>query len=630
MKKHLLIIPCFLLTLSSLCQNAEIFRKWGEETLLLIDNNFKADRGTYLYSEKTSSGYPAYAWPMGVQIKALIHAGRIKAAENLLNDFHNNYYTTRNGIGGYTAGYKESTNANRYYDDNAWIVMDLMELYAANQQDFYLERAKLILNMCMSGESPLGGIMFNEREWDPASGDDYLRWRTCATAPTAYANLQLYEVTKEETYLENAIRLYEFMKQPGNWGIGPGYRGYENAVIMRVALMLHKITGEQKYLDDTYQLAYSMETQYIAWDTRRLNETGQWGGHDMTDAYVQLYEFDKNPRWLNIVAHYLIYIHDNAKNEKGFYTEEWTGIYDPKKDNREELLYQASPASSFMKLAQTPVEAEFDKEPVAVFKEKNYNQEHERNRWSMGLEIGGYTQEDLWFRGMTDSKFNFEAGISSIHIAEGYKVTLYEGNNLNRASVILTESSPDLKEWSKRAKSIKIESLNNVAHFYSQENFTTELISLPLGKYSRVDLERLGLTDISSLKINEGYEIKVFTGDYFYGNFMIYRGNISELGEFNNIISSIIVSPAGTHSKTESHTSDKIVIYPSVVKDILHIENVKVNSLLEVINLSGMALIKDVAVQNYHIMNLSHLPQGIYFFKINYNGNSQVLKFTKG
>ncbi|MCS3284755.1 hypothetical protein NXV73_23875 [Bacteroides salyersiae] len=64
-----------------------------------------------------------------------------------------------------------------------------------------------------------------------------------------------------------------------------------------------------------------MESHYIDWKTHRLNETGQWGGHDMTDAYVELYKIDQNPKWLNLAAGYAVYLHDNCKDELGFYPE---------------------------------------------------------------------------------------------------------------------------------------------------------------------------------------------------------------------------------------------------------------------------------------------------------------------
>jgi uncharacterized protein YyaL (SSP411 family) len=542
MKKRLFLIFYLFLPFISFTQNAETFRQWGEESLTVIDTYLKADRGTYLYSEKSSSGYPAFAWPIGIQIKALTYSGRTKDAENLCNDFHNNYYFQQNGYWGYSASYK-TYSGSRYYDDNAWIVKDLMDLYFITKKSDYLSRAKVVIKFCMSGEREDGGIRFKEDHSNPDS-PDYNKWLTCATAPTAYANLQIYQATNEKKYLDDGLRLYEFMKREGNWGIGPGYRGYENAVVMGVALLLYQITAEQKYLNDAYQLAYSMETHYIAWESGRLNETGQWGGHDMTDAYVELYKIDNNPKWLNIVAGYLIYLHENCKDSNGFYTEEWNGSY-AENFNREQLLYQASAASAFMKLATVPVNAEFHKEPVAIFKEINYNRNKEKNCWSMGLNTGSYTQEELRLLGLTDNKFNFKADISSIQITDGYKVTLYQEGDFTGASKIMYRSSEDLKDWSKKVKSIKIESLNNAAYLHEVKN------------------------------------------------------------------------------------RDKVRLYPSMVKDLLHIENLKINSMLEIKSLTGVSMLKDIALQNNQVVNLIHLPHGIYLFLVRDNENLQVIKFTK-
>jgi hypothetical protein len=458
-----------------------------------------------------------------------------------MNDFHTNYYTRKNNLYGYTAGYKESSSSNRYYDDNAWIIMDLMELYAITKKADYFSRAKEVMKLCMNGESPLGGIMFNERDWVEGSSD-YLRWRTCATAPTAYANLQIYQVNKEQVYLANAQRLYDFMRQPGNWGIGPGFRGYENAVIMRVALLLYQITEERQYMDDVYQLAYSMQTQYVSGETGRLDETGQWGGHDMTDAYVDLYNFDKNPKWLNIVARYLMYLHDNCKDANGFYTEEWNGSYENGFD-REQLLYQASAASSFMRLANTPVSVDAYQEPVTIFQATNYNRNIQSKRLNLGLNVGTFTQDSLMYLGWTDNKFDFKAELSSIQIADGYKITLYQDGYFSGASKIMYRSSGNLGEWSKAIKSIRIESLNSAV------------------------------------------------------------ADIQENG--------------------------KIRLYPTVVKDFLHIENLKANSSIEIVNLIGAVLLKEVASGCNHSINVERLPNGIYLCQVRSNGTSQVIKFTK-
>lgn len=480
-----ILITVLLLTvgLPSYTQNASTFRQWGEESLKVIDAHLKSDKGAFLYCEKTSSSAPAFIWPMGIQLKALIYAGRIEDAKKLLDDVNQYYYVSYKGYYGYDASYR-GKGGSRYYDDNAWMVKDLLDMYAVTQNQDYLTRATVVLKFCMSGELPTGGIQFNENP----NHEKYGKWVTCATAPTAVCCLRFYQVTNQQKYLNDGLRLYRFMKNDAGWGIGAGYRGYENAVVMQASMLLYTITGEKEYLDDAYRLAYGMESHYIDWATHRLNETGQWGGHDMTDAYVELYKIDKNPRWLNIVSGYAIYLRENCKDESGFYPEYWNDLT-PSQESRRQLLYQASAASAFLKLASVSFETKLGTTPVAIFQNVDYNQGKLNNQWSVGLEVGEYTQDDLWRLGVTDNKMNFKAAVSSIEIAEGYKVTVYKEADFTGDSRVMYKSSPDLQGWRNVVKSLIISRIDESG--INSENSGSLLKVYPLQTSDFVYMENI-------------------------------------------------------------------------------------------------------------------------------------------
>jgi ALpha-l-arabinofuranosidase b (abfb) family len=454
MRKILIIILLFAIGFPSYAQNEKIFRQWGEESLKVIDLYLKSNRGTFLYAEKSTSPTAAFVWPTGIQLKALIYADRMDDAKKLLDNVNKYYYVAYNGYYAYDASYN-GKGGSRYYDDNAWMVKDLLDMYAITKNEDYLTRAKTVLKFCMSGELPTGGILFNENPNHEKAG----KWSVCATAPTIVCCLRLYQITNLQKYLNDALRLYQFLKNDAGWGIGAGYRGYENAVVMQASMLLYTITKEEQYLEDAYRLAYGMESHYIDWATHRLNETGQWGAHDMADAYVELYKIDHNPRWLNLVAGYAIYLHDNCKDELGFYPEYWNDLT-PSQESRQQLLYQSSAASTFLKLASVSFEAEPVTTPVAIFQNVNYNQGKLNNQYSVGLEVGEYTQDDLWRLGLTDNKMNFKAQISSIEIADGYKVTIYKEGDFTGDSRLLYKSSPDLQGWS-NVKSLVVARVND-------------------------------------------------------------------------------------------------------------------------------------------------------------------------
>lgn len=462
MKRTLLLGVLLAVIGNAFAQDAATFKKWGDETLDMINTNFRTlPNRTYLYREKLPNGAAAYCWPHGIILKAFIHADMIQDAENLYNEFHNNYFVDIRGYKAYNAviGGKN----DRYYDDNAWIAKDLIYLYTKTKKSVHLERAKMVTEFCMSGERPQGGIRFHESHSDP-SHEKHNQTATCSTAPVSVTCLKIYKETKEEKYLTDGKRLYDFMKgQP--WTIGDGARGYENAVIMQAALLLYEITEEEVYLADAKQLGYSMAAFYTSWDSHKLNEYAVWGGHDMTDAYVHMYETDQNSYWLTVAAGYLTYLHDYCKDDQGFYTPIWNGSH-VQKDGKDEprflMMDQASAAAAYYRMSTTPGGDTERPEPVAIFREKNYNKPQEGNKWSIGLLPGNYTMSDLVFLGHITPKFLWKTHISSVMVKSGYKITLYDQDNFGGNSVEYTEDTPELgASWNDKAVSVKVELIGN-------------------------------------------------------------------------------------------------------------------------------------------------------------------------
>jgi len=500
MKRHLVLVVALATILSVAAQDAATFRQWGNESLAVMDAHLRRNNSNYLYDEQVGSG-AAYAWPMGIALKALIYANRIDDAKGLCEEFHTKYYYYGKGYFAYNA--VNGGQNDRYYDDNAWIAKDYMDLYDKTGTLLYLTRARSIYTFCMSGECPSGGIRFHEKDSDPTS-DRFDSFATCATAPTACVCLRLYKATQTEKYLLDGKRLYEFMKTAG-WGIGPGYRGYENAVVMQAAILLYEITKEDKYLKDAQNIGHAMEARYISWQTRRLNEVSCWGGHDMTDAYVNLYAVDKDQNWLNIVAGYLSYLHDNCKDADGYYPESWN---DTAKDGkRYQLLDQASAASAFLKMSLTLGGQKKVAEPVAIFQDDLYNKNGETGgAWSMGLTPGNYTQDDLFFLGLMNNRFLKIKDISSIKVQNGYKLILYMQDNFQGTSKEFISSLTSLgRTWNDQAVSLKVIDLNNSIGENTKESISS---------YSDQDVLYIeNLKDHSKLEMIDMTGRKVFLGE---------------------------------------------------------------------------------------------------------------------
>lgn len=491
LRKFLLGVLLFAITGHSYAQTGATFKQWADETLAQIDTDFRIP-GSNLYYDNLNHSH-ATAWPLGVQLNALIAGGKIAQAEACVNELNPRYWCNYNGIWGYNAVYNSC--GDRYYDDNAWLAIALMELYSATNNTNYLNRAKEVTAFCMSGEVTTGGISWHEG--DPKA------YSLIGTIPTALACLMIYRATNETLYRTDGTRLYAFVKSQG-WGIGSGYRGYENAVECQTAILLYKITGDATYLTDAIQLGLSMETAYVDYASHALHETGHWGGHDMTNAYVALYQLNGDVNWLNIAAGYLKFLHDNLKNSSGRYPIDWGGDIP---GGEQELILQACVARAYAKMGSTPGGRAKYADPVAVFKDCNY-----AGSWDAGLWIGRYTKADLAFLDIRDND------LSSVRVQPGYQVTLYDGDTFTGDSLVLTADNSCIG-MNDRVSSLIVKAVSPTVMVYKDCHYTGRTINLPAGAYTLAQLQARGINDndISSIKVAAGHQIQFYEHDNFTG-----------------------------------------------------------------------------------------------------------------
>jgi hypothetical protein len=354
---------CFLLTSASRAAfvSSHTFEQWGNESLTQIETDFGRTDG--LYNNSTTQTLPDSAWGQGVMFGANVAAAavdrsRLPRTQQQAQALYDRYRCYLNGLWGYNAG--ANACGDRYYDDNAWLALAYIELYELTEDSTYLNWAREIVTFCMSGENgpgntPAGGIRWHESNTCGAS--------VCSTAPACLANLRIYKDTGIESYLTDGIRLYNWLRTSGvqastglyhqgikcDGTVNYGYRVYQTAVPMQAAVLLYQLTGDTTYLSEAQRLAAAVQQQFINSTTHALGEIGYWGGHDMTNAYVELYAADQNTRWLNLAAGYLEYLHDHCK-VAGRYPEAWNETGGTTSNS---LIANAAVARAYWKMAAT-------------------------------------------------------------------------------------------------------------------------------------------------------------------------------------------------------------------------------------------------------------------------------------
>ena len=173
---------------------------WGREALEMIRRDYYLPK-TKLYSERPDKKQPAFNWGVGVMLSALNAAAKHdKKFKPWLREYADASRVYWNK-GGYDV-LPAPKSLDRYYDDNAWMALALVETYEVLGDKKYLDWAKGALDFALEGEAQDGGIYW--RESDKASRN------TCACAPTAAACLAIYEVSKDERLFRKAQEIYSW------------------------------------------------------------------------------------------------------------------------------------------------------------------------------------------------------------------------------------------------------------------------------------------------------------------------------------------------------------------------------------------------------------------------------------
>jgi len=136
--------------------------------------------------------------------------------------------------------------------------------------------------------------------------------------------------------------------------------------------------------------------------------------------------------------------------------------------------------------------------------------------------------------------------ISSISIPENFEVVLYSNDNFQGNSILLSNSASNLIDHNFNDQTVSIEIIeiiqkdnvscpNSIGKVFYNKNFNGKSLSLVLG-FIEIDMHQ-----IRSLKINEGYEIKVFQNSNIVE---IVSKNISDLNikKSDNGLYSFLVS----------------------------------------------------------------------------------------
>lgn len=334
-------------------ESAGVYRRWaGEVTQRIVAEHWKAD--SQLYS-KLPNGDTASVWSGGIMFSALVAAARHEPATYtpLLKAYYqglNKYWDNRAVIPGYEP-YPTQGGNDKYYDDNAWLVISLVEAYEVTGSTAYLRRARQALKFVVSGYDKQrgGGIWWHEQHKDGTKN-------TCVTAPAAVGCLSVAEYASKRdkkrlisfsedlvdwttTTLGRPDGLYADRIEVGSGKIHDYPLTYNTALMIRAYLGLFRATERREMLDEAVRIGEAAQA-FVQDDTQAYRDDFKWS-HLMLEADLALYRATGEQRYFQ-----------RAKATADHYYEVWT-------DQRpDELIELASIARALWLMADTEVEAQ--------------------------------------------------------------------------------------------------------------------------------------------------------------------------------------------------------------------------------------------------------------------------------
>jgi rhamnogalacturonyl hydrolase YesR len=249
----------------------------------------------------------SYLWPLCGLIQAENEIEKVDKQrggfDRILNIIKY-YYDTAAPAPGYASYIMKFKGGDRFYDDNQWIGIASMDAYSRFKKDAYLKVGEEIYRYMMSGYDTVlsGGIYWQENK--------KVSKNTCSNGPGIILALQLYEATKNKTYLDTALLIYNWVNKNlqapsglyhdnisiSDKKIGKAIYSYNTGTMLQSNVYLYEITKDEQYLRKAISIADSSLEYFYKGGIFRDNN--YWFNAVLLRAYQHLLHYKKNEKYL--------------------------------------------------------------------------------------------------------------------------------------------------------------------------------------------------------------------------------------------------------------------------------------------------------------------------------------------
>ncbi len=280
------------------------------------------------HAEKERNKNPvSYLWPLCGLIQAGNELDVLNGKSHELDRYMlliDRYEDQRPPATGYASYPPEKGGGDRFYDDNQWIGIALMDAWKRKPDTAYRRRAELIYRFMMTAYDTVGGggLYWEEGKLNTKN--------TCSNGPGILLALQLYQASKQQHYLDSALLLYKWVNKTlrdpqgiyyDNIGL-PSRKiderryAYNTGTMLQANVMLYEITQQQEYLREAQRIA-AAATAYFT-PGGRFHD-GYWFSAVLLRAYQHLLQYDKNTAPIKAFAQATRYAIAQQRNASGLF-----------------------------------------------------------------------------------------------------------------------------------------------------------------------------------------------------------------------------------------------------------------------------------------------------------------------
>lgn len=295
-------------------------------------------------------------WGNGVQFPTLVVATRYEpdSYKAPLYEFTKGlerYWDKDVPIPGFDAYFSSRDGDDKYYDDNAWLVIAFSEAYRTTKDRQFADWARKTQDFVLSAwdEKLDGGLYWYQNKRDSKN--------TCVNAPAIVGALALYGIDGQKSDLDWAQKIYTWtrahLQDPTD---GLYYDNikldgtvektkwtYNTALMIRANLDLWKVTKKADYLQEAKRESDAALQRWTDPQSGAFADSARFN-HLLSEALLQTYDATKDIKYLNAVRRQADFGDRYVRDVKsGAYFNNWNAE-NRGADTRKTLIENASAA----------------------------------------------------------------------------------------------------------------------------------------------------------------------------------------------------------------------------------------------------------------------------------------------